>query len=87
MSNNIMAGTGRDSPVAGRHSGRQRRRSTRAPWLLLAAGLTGLLGLGAGALGAGVPAEAAERELNIYTSRHYQTDEALYQAFTEATGI
>ena len=25
--------------------------------------------------------------LNIYTSRHYQADEALYDAFTEATGI
>ncbi len=82
MSNSIMAGTGRDSPVAGRHDGRRRRRSTRAPWFLLAAGLAGFLGLGGGA-----PAEAEDKVLNIYTSRHYQTDEALYQAFTEATGI
>lgn len=29
----------------------------------------------------------AEEELNIYTSRHYQTDEALYENFTERTGI
>lgn len=29
----------------------------------------------------------AEEELNIYTSRHYQTDEAFYQNFTEQTGI
>ncbi len=29
----------------------------------------------------------AEGELNIYTSRHYDTDEQLYSDFTEATGI
>lgn len=34
---------------------------------------------------AGVQAMAAE--LNLYTSRHYQTDEALYSDFTDATGI
>ena len=33
----------------------------------------------------GVP--RAEEVLNLYTSRHYQADEALYQGFTEATGI
>ncbi len=27
------------------------------------------------------------KELNIYSSRHYQTDEALYNGFTEQTGI
>ena len=32
------------------------------------------------------PVWAAE-VLNIYTSRHYQTDEALYTGFTEQTGI
>ena len=32
-------------------------------------------------------AAAQDKELNLYTSRHYQSDEALYQAFTEATGI
>lgn len=37
-----------------------------------------------GTLGA---AQAEEKELNIYSSRHYQTDEALYAGFTEATGI
>ncbi len=30
---------------------------------------------------------AEEPELNLYTSRHYQTDEALYDRFTELTGI
>ncbi len=30
---------------------------------------------------------AAEEVLNLYSSRHYQTDEALYQSFTEETGI
>lgn len=32
------------------------------------------------------PAFAAE-ELNIYSARHYQTDEQLYKGFTEETGI
>ncbi len=30
---------------------------------------------------------AQEKVLNIYSARHYQTDEALYQNFTKATGI
>ena len=33
------------------------------------------------------PAKAEEQVLNLYTSRHYQTDEALYTNFTKATGI
>jgi iron(III) transport system substrate-binding protein len=32
-------------------------------------------------------AEAQEKVLNIYSARHYQTDEQLYEGFTEATGI
>jgi iron(III) transport system substrate-binding protein len=31
--------------------------------------------------------DTAEGELNIYSARHYQSDEALYEAFTRATGI
>ncbi len=34
-----------------------------------------------------VPGLAAAAELNLYSSRHYQTDEALYANFTKATGI
>lgn len=30
---------------------------------------------------------AAAQELNLYSARHYQTDEALYADFTKATGI
>jgi iron(III) transport system substrate-binding protein len=30
---------------------------------------------------------AQEKVLNLYSSRHYQTDEALYSGFTKATGI
>lgn len=30
---------------------------------------------------------AAEGELNIYSSRHYDTDEQLYSDFEKATGI
>mgnify|MGYP000896341533 CR=1 FL=1 len=34
-----------------------------------------------------LPASAQERVLNLYSARHYQTDEALYANFTKATGI
>ncbi|WP_299142136.1 extracellular solute-binding protein [uncultured Tateyamaria sp.] len=33
------------------------------------------------------PAASAEGELNLYSSRHYDTDERLYSDFTDATGI
>ncbi|NML14334.1 extracellular solute-binding protein [Azohydromonas caseinilytica] len=33
------------------------------------------------------PAQAQEKVLNLYSARHYQTDEALYNNFTKATGI
>ena len=43
---------------------------------------------GAVALAAGAPALAADEPvLNLYSARHYQTDEALYDNFTKATGI
>lgn len=32
-------------------------------------------------------AQAEEKVLNIYSARHYQTDEALYAGFTQRTGI
>src|SRR3989442_11360848 len=41
--------------------------------------LTGLLFSGA--------ALAQDKVVNIYSSRHYQTDEALYAGFSKATGI
>jgi iron(III) transport system substrate-binding protein len=44
---------------------------------VLAAGLVGLPAL----------ATAQSGELNLYSSRHYDTDEALYAEFTEKTGI
>ncbi len=36
---------------------------------------------------AAVPAVAQEQVLNLYSARHYSTDEALYSDFTKATGI
>jgi len=36
---------------------------------------------------AGTPAVAQDKVLNLYSARHYQTDEALYANFTRATGI
>jgi iron(III) transport system substrate-binding protein len=46
-----------------------------------AAALCGLLTLAATA------AFAQEKVLNLYSARHYQTDEALYANFTKATGV
>lgn len=39
------------------------------------------------AWGAALPAVAQEQVLNLYSARHYQTDEALYANFTKTTGI
>ena len=39
------------------------------------------------ALCAALPAGAAEQVVNVYSARHYQTDEALYARFTSQTGI
>jgi len=39
------------------------------------------------ALSAALPALAQDKVLNLYSARHYQTDEALYANFTKATGI
>ncbi|MEO8297974.1 MAG: extracellular solute-binding protein [Burkholderiales bacterium] len=39
------------------------------------------------ALLAATPVWAQEKVLNLYSARHYQTDEALYVNFTKATGI
>ena len=45
--------------------------------------LASALALAAFALGA----TAQENVVNIYSSRHYKTDEALYEGFTKATGV
>ncbi|AKJ28678.1 Fe(3+) ABC transporter substrate-binding protein [Caldimonas brevitalea] len=34
-----------------------------------------------------LPAAAQDKVINLYSARHYQTDEALYNNFTKATGI
>src|SRR5690606_22473796 len=49
--------------------------------------LTSLAAVTGFALLAGPGGQATAQELNIYSSRHYQTDEALYSTFTEQTGI
>ena len=38
-------------------------------------------------IGADVRAQPAGGVLNLYSARHYQTDEALYDNFTKQTGI
>lgn len=40
-----------------------------------------------GGLLIGLQVQAQEPTLNLYSARHYQTDEALYSDFTKATGI
>ena len=45
------------------------------------------LTLALAALGIIAAAPASAAELNIYSARHYQTDDALYDAFTKETGI
>lgn len=39
------------------------------------------------AVAAPLPSQAQEKVLNLYSARHYQTDEALYSEFTKQTGI
>ena len=39
------------------------------------------------AIGTGLAAHAQTSVLNLYSSRHYQTDEALYSNFTKASGL
>jgi len=43
--------------------------------------------LGVGLLGAACAAWAQAQVVNVYSARHYQTDEALYNNFTQETGI
>ncbi|MEO7160630.1 MAG: extracellular solute-binding protein [Polaromonas sp.] len=49
--------------------------------------LTGLALAAATLFGAAGSASAQEQVVNLYSARHYQTDEALYSNFTKATGI
>lgn len=39
------------------------------------------------ALGTALPALAQDKVLNLYSARHYQTDEVMYDTFTKTTGI
>lgn len=43
--------------------------------------------LGVAAATLAIPAGAQDKELNLYSARHYQTDDALYTDFTKTTGI
>ena len=50
-------------------------------------GLTSTLLVLAGFFGQQAVTHAQEKVLNLYSARHYQTDEALYSNFTKQTGI
>jgi iron(III) transport system substrate-binding protein len=57
-------------------------------WLERLMGLVAVAGVAIGALSLGeARAQAAAPVLNLYSARHYQTDEALYANFTKQTGI
>jgi iron(III) transport system substrate-binding protein len=49
--------------------------------------LTMVLAAAAAALGAQTHALAQDKVLNLYSARHYQTDEVMYDTFTKTTGI
>ncbi len=55
--------------------------------MTLARSLTRLTGAALAAFAIAQPALAQDKVLNLYSARHYQTDEALYSDFTRATGI
>lgn len=61
-------------------------RLRKAPPLLLALGLAGLLGACGGGPG-GSTSPAGPITLGVYSGRHYNSDQALYDRFTKATGI
>jgi iron(III) transport system substrate-binding protein len=64
------------------------RNNGRRLTTLLRQSTWGLLAVTAVAsLVAPVPGRAQQALLNLYSARHYQTDEALYRNFTEQTGI
>jgi len=71
----------------GERPGRSMPSSRPAWWRGRVSGPTLAAGLILLAGAAASPPAQAEEELNLYTSRHYQTDEALYESFTQATGI
>lgn len=50
-------------------------------------GLAAALALAGGLGTAGDARGAQEKEVNVYSSRHYDTDRQLYEAFTQETGI
>ena len=50
-------------------------------------GFAALIGIGVVALGIATWAAERERVVNIYSARHYASDEQLYAGFTKATGI
>lgn len=43
--------------------------------------------LAAGAVAAALTAQAQDKVLNLYSARHYQTDDVMYETFTKTTGI
>jgi iron(III) transport system substrate-binding protein len=54
---------------------------------VLLAAIAALLVVAVGHLSQPAPGVAQEKVINLYSARHYDTDNALYQSFTKKTGI
>ncbi|GAB4191123.1 MAG: Fe(3+) ABC transporter substrate-binding protein [Coleofasciculaceae cyanobacterium] len=54
---------------------------------VLIATLTAMLVVAVGHLSQPAPGVAQEKVVNLYSARHYDTDNALYESFTQKTGI
>jgi iron(III) transport system substrate-binding protein len=54
---------------------------------VLIAAITALLVVAVGHLTQPAPGVAQEKAINLYSARHYDTDNALYESFTKKTGI
>jgi iron(III) transport system substrate-binding protein len=54
---------------------------------VLLAAIAALLVVAVGQLSQPAPGVAQEKVINLYSARHYDTDNALYQSFTKKTGI
>jgi iron(III) transport system substrate-binding protein len=54
---------------------------------VLIAAITALLVVAVGHVTQPAPGVAQEKAINLYSARHYDTDNALYESFTKKTGI
>ncbi len=63
------------------------KRSILAVTSLAMAAVLAFTGCAAAPAGESSPTSATQKSVNLFTDRHYESDDALYQKFTEQTGI